>query len=120
MFGPLLPPALASPAPTVTATLTPAPTPPSTTPGTPEPGEATGSGGLIFLLLLFGLLWGTVYLIDASHYPLRTCRRCNGTGWQRSAMFNDAMRICPRCNGTRRQLRPGARRPTGPTRNLPR
>ncbi|GAA1526434.1 hypothetical protein GCM10009678_04850 [Actinomadura kijaniata] len=119
MLDPLLPSVLASPAPTVTATLTPAPTPTST-PGVPESGEATGSGGLIFLLLLFGLLWGIFYLIDASRYPLRTCRRCNGTGWQRSAMFNDAMRICPRCNGTRRQLRPGARHPTGSTRNLPR
>ncbi|WP_067812646.1 hypothetical protein [Actinomadura kijaniata] len=102
-----------SPTATTTHTLAPAPTTPATTPGDPGPHEAAGSGGLIFLLLIFGLLWGMAYLIDAYRYPLRRCRRCAGTGLQHSAMFSDAMRICSGCNGTRRQLRPGARRPTG-------
>ncbi|WP_067487446.1 hypothetical protein [Actinomadura hibisca] len=85
---------------------------PTTTP-TPAPHESTSGGGLVFLLLLLLLLWGIGYAISVLRYPLRTCRRCDGTGLQHSAWFSHAMRVCPRCRGTRRELRPGARRPTG-------
>jgi hypothetical protein len=66
--------------------------------------HAAAASPLVTLLILL-----TVgYLLLCWIWPFTACRRCNGTGRQRSPLGR-ALRICRHCHGTGLRLRPARR-----------
>jgi hypothetical protein len=59
------------------------------------------------LLLLAFVIWVAGWLITCWLYPFTACRRCAGTGKNRSPFNRRTFGLCRRCDGTGRQLRFG-------------
>jgi hypothetical protein len=58
-------------------------------------------------LVLTGVLGLALYLFSLDRRPFRACRKCNGTGRHRGAIFLYAQRACPQCGGQGRHRRWG-------------
>jgi hypothetical protein len=63
------------------------------------------SAAALFLLIGAAVTFG--YLFTCWIYPFVNCRRCHGTGKQRSIFGGRSYALCRRCHGNGRQLRPG-------------
>jgi hypothetical protein len=84
------------------ASPTPRPTPHATGTPAPKPTEpadlaANISGGTILFILIAVAVIG--YVISIRLNPNTKCRRCNGRGFHRGAIFSYSTRACSSCGG---------------------
>jgi hypothetical protein len=74
----------------------------------PIAATATADPSGLYALLVLGLtVWVAGWLLTCWLYPFTNCRRCRGTGKNRSPFGARAFGLCRRCDGTGRQLRIG-------------